>query len=86
MDQTEQDVLCPDVIVVEHASFLLRQYNDAAGSIGKALKHGAGSLHIGIWTIAEPIPEGGLPASGNFQLYQLGKRTPDLGHLCPKWP
>jgi hypothetical protein len=28
-----------DVIVIEHASFFLRQNNNAAGSIGKALKH-----------------------------------------------
>jgi hypothetical protein len=68
MDQAKKDVLCADVVVVEHASFLLRQDYNAAGSIGKALKHGAGSLHIGIRTAAEPIPQYGLPASGNLAL------------------
>jgi hypothetical protein len=39
MDEAEQDVLCTDVVVIEHACLFLRQDNNATGSIGKALKH-----------------------------------------------
>ena len=41
MDEAKEDVLGADVIVVEHAGFLLRQYDYATGPIGKTLKHGA---------------------------------------------
>jgi hypothetical protein len=46
MDESEQDVLCADVVVIEHASFFLGQHDDSAGSICKALKHGRGSLPV----------------------------------------
>ena len=39
VDQTEQDVLGADVVVVEHLGFFLRQDNDAASAVGKSLKH-----------------------------------------------
>jgi hypothetical protein len=39
MDKAKEDVFSTDVIVIEHASFFLRQNNNAAGSVGKALKH-----------------------------------------------
>jgi hypothetical protein len=39
MDKAKEDMFGSDVIVIEHASFFLRQNNNAAGSIGKALKH-----------------------------------------------
>jgi predicted GNAT family N-acyltransferase len=39
MDEAEEDVLRTDVVVVEHACLFLRQDNDSAGSICKALKH-----------------------------------------------
>jgi hypothetical protein len=39
MDEAKEDVLSTDVVVVEHACLFLRQDNDAAGSIRKALKH-----------------------------------------------
>jgi hypothetical protein len=42
MNKAEQDVLSADVVVIEHACFFLGQHNNAAGSIGKALKHGRG--------------------------------------------
>ena len=40
VDQAEQDVLGPDVVVVEQARFLLRQDDHSAGSIGEAFEHG----------------------------------------------
>ena len=40
VDEAEQDVLGPDVVVVEQARFFLRQDDHSAGSIGKAFEHG----------------------------------------------
>ena len=39
MNEAEQDVLGPDVVVVEQARFLLGQDEDMSGSISEALKH-----------------------------------------------
>jgi hypothetical protein len=39
VDESKEDVLGADVIVVEHACFFLSQDNYTSGSIGKALKH-----------------------------------------------
>ena len=41
VDQTEQDVLGADVVVVEQARFFLRQHHDSAGSVGESFEHGA---------------------------------------------
>ena len=41
LDQAEQDVLRAHVIVVQRARFLLRQDDNAAGSVGKPLEHQA---------------------------------------------
>ena len=40
VDQAEEDVLGPDVVVVEQARFFLRQDDHSAGSIGEAFEHG----------------------------------------------
>ncbi len=40
VDQAEQDVLGPDVVVVEQARLFLRQHHHSAGSIGEAFEHG----------------------------------------------
>ena len=39
VDQSEQDVLGADVVVVEQPRFLLREDNDSAGPVGEALEH-----------------------------------------------
>src|SRR4051812_23500236 len=39
MDESQQDVLSADVVVVQHASLFLRQDHDATGSVCKPLKH-----------------------------------------------
>jgi hypothetical protein len=39
VDQTQQNVLSPDVVVVEHARFFLRKHYNPAGSVGKPFKH-----------------------------------------------
>jgi hypothetical protein len=39
MDESEQNVFCADVIMVEQACLFLSQNYDSAGSICKALKH-----------------------------------------------
>jgi hypothetical protein len=41
VDQAEQDVLGPDVVVVEHPRFFLRENHHSAGSVGKPLEHPA---------------------------------------------
>jgi len=41
VDEAEQDVLGPDVVVVEHARFFLRENHHSAGSVGKPLEHPA---------------------------------------------
>src|SRR5699024_12257761 len=40
VDQTQQDVLGADVVVVEQPGFVLCQDDDAAGAIGEAFEHG----------------------------------------------
>ena len=37
-DQTEQDVLGPDVVVVEQARFFLRQHDNSPSPVGKPLE------------------------------------------------
>ncbi len=44
VDQTEQDVLGTDVVVVEQARFFLRQDDHSAGSVGEAFEHLTASL------------------------------------------
>ena len=39
VDQAEQDVLGPDVVVVEHARFLLRKHDHPAGPVGEPFEH-----------------------------------------------
>jgi len=39
MDEAEQDVLRADVVVVEHARFLLRKHDHPAGTVGEPFKH-----------------------------------------------
>ncbi|CAG7170935.1 hypothetical protein PICSAR21_03545 [Mycobacterium avium subsp. paratuberculosis] len=39
VDQTQQDVLGADVVVVEHPGLFLRQDDDPAGAVGKSFKH-----------------------------------------------
>ena len=39
VDQPEQDVLGPDVVVIEEASLLLGQHDDPAGPVGEAFEH-----------------------------------------------
>jgi hypothetical protein len=39
VDEAEQDVLGPDVVVVEHPGFFLSQDDDPAGTVGKSLEH-----------------------------------------------
>jgi hypothetical protein len=41
LDQPEQDVLGPDVLVVEALGFLVGQGHDLAGPIGESLEHAA---------------------------------------------
>jgi hypothetical protein len=48
VDEAEQDVFSPDVVVVQHPSLFLRQHNDAASSIRKPFEHvGSSSLRWG---------------------------------------
>ena len=46
VDQSEQDVLGADVVVVEQARFLLRQHHHSAGPVGKAFEHLTASLSL----------------------------------------
>ena len=39
VDQAEQDVLGPDVVVVEEARLFLREDHDPSGPVGEALEH-----------------------------------------------
>ncbi len=39
MDESKENVFGTDVIMVEHASFLLGEDNDSSCSIGKAFEH-----------------------------------------------
>ena len=48
VDQPEQDVLGPDVVVVEQARLFLRQDHHSAGSIGEAFEHGGDPPLVGV--------------------------------------
>jgi hypothetical protein len=48
VDQAEQDVLGPDVVVVEQARLFLRQHDHSASSIGEAFEHGGDPPLVGI--------------------------------------
>jgi hypothetical protein len=39
MNESEQDVLCADVRMIEQAGFFLSQHYDPAGPVGKAFEH-----------------------------------------------
>jgi hypothetical protein len=39
VDQTQEDVLGPDVVVIEQTRFLLREHNHSTSPVGEALKH-----------------------------------------------
>jgi hypothetical protein len=39
VNQTEQDVLGSDVVVVEHLGFFLGQDDNTTSSVGKSLEH-----------------------------------------------
>jgi hypothetical protein len=39
MDETEQDVLGADVVVVEHLRLFLGEHNHATGTVGESLEH-----------------------------------------------
>jgi hypothetical protein len=39
VDEAEEDVFGADVVVAEHARFLLREHHHAPGAIGKPLEH-----------------------------------------------
>ena len=45
VDQAEQDVLGPDVVVVEHPGLFLGQDDHPAGAVGKPFEHVAHSPH-----------------------------------------
>jgi hypothetical protein len=47
VDETEQNVLGANVVVIEHLGFFLRQDNDAASAVGKSLKHVNSHQHTG---------------------------------------
>src|SRR5699024_12700029 len=44
MDEAEQDVLSPDVVVVEHPRLFLGEDDDPTCSVGKSFKHDGNSL------------------------------------------
>jgi hypothetical protein len=39
MDEAEQNVLSTDVVVIQHAGFVLSQHHYSACSVGKPFKH-----------------------------------------------
>ncbi len=41
VDEAEEDVLGPDVVVVETARLLLGEHDDAPGAVGEPFEHGA---------------------------------------------
>ena len=58
VDQPEEDVLRPDVVVVEQAGLLLGEDHDPPGSIGEALEHVPASC------LDHRAPRGSGPAVG----------------------
>jgi hypothetical protein len=39
MDKSKEDVLSTDVVVIEHAGFLLCEDDDSTSPVGKAFEH-----------------------------------------------
>ena len=55
--QTEEDVLRPDVVVLERTRLFLRENDDLTGALGESLEHDCWSF------LSAP---GGVPAVGSF--------------------
>ena len=75
VDQTEQDVLGPDVVVVEEPRLFLSEDHDSPGPVGESFKH-ALCTSINLWRSGCPgasrsIAAGGLPTPGE---------SPDRSH------
>jgi hypothetical protein len=65
-EESQQDVLGTDVVVLEDAGFLLGQDDHLAGAFCEALKHG--------FFLASGTSEGG---DDKFALYAVSARSPD---------
>jgi hypothetical protein len=91
VDQAEQDVLGPDVVVVEHPGLFLGQDDHPTGSVGETLEHevaphGAGDPPTAAClprTLAparrpQPAPEHG-PTSGAPRVRNLTRASPTPG-------
>ena len=88
VNQSQQDVLGADVVVVEHPGFFLSQDDDPAGAVGKSLEHrlyllsvtwrrgGTASLLITLVgrCRAVPSPDCPHPAEGRTWQYNIGRR------------
>ncbi len=55
VDETEQDVLGPDVVVVEQARFLLGKDNDPSRSVGEALEQNEPPLGEPVCSFYRPV-------------------------------
>ena len=55
VDEAEEDVLSPDVVVVEHPGLFLGQDHHASGSVGEPLEHPL-LLHRGPVSASSPQP------------------------------
>ncbi len=52
VDETEQNVLGSDVVVVQHLGLFLGQDDDAAGAVGESLEHLHSFRHLGLRTVS----------------------------------
>src|SRR6185369_13429505 len=57
VDEAEQDVLGPDVVVVEEPRLFLREDHDPSGSVGEALEQDSASREVLRRPHAPPAPE-----------------------------
>src|SRR5207244_1977709 len=78
VDQPEEDVLRPDVVVVEQAGLLLGEDDDPPGSIGEALEHVPASC----LDHRAPRGRGRLSASAGFSFPGPGRTLVDLLFYC----
>src|SRR6266568_2280213 len=91
VDQAEQDVLGPDVVVVEHPRFLLGEDHDPPGAIGEAFEH-VNNLRTGEparcwlafgdrWTTSSPRGATGAPPGADAR-----RRSAPRWGLYPRVP
>ena len=79
MDQTQEDVLSPDVVVIEQTRFFLRQNDDTTSPVRETLEHVASVRHVS----AKPTLEIPLLVLDSAPISTRAQPEPDSSNAQP---